>query len=231
MRFPCNAFVRNQNISKIPTKKYYEPNIEWQFNTCNEKIKQIVNIRLYMYNMRFIVISILGCLFQALCFFTLPLLIYGNILNWKPQTSRLDIFREGRHICWQLKSRWNNIMKLLNCAQYVDCDNQSSSADSERDNFGKCIAFLSNLPSFQSLSHLTWTSSSTLLTTTWWILTYNKLGTINEPTWSLTSSKKAGVKLMTTIASCFEKLEYHIVFVDIVFETPFDVFSKEWGSL
>ena len=61
-------------------------------------------------------------------------------------------------------------MKLLNrffssnCAQYVEFDNQSLSAESEMGDFRKCNVFLSNLLSFQSLSHPTLTYASTLLT-------------------------------------------------------------------
>ena len=62
----------------------------------------------------------------------------------------LDILGDNRHIYGQLKRRGKNTIKLLNrffsnCAQYVDFDNQSSSAESERGNFRKCNASLSNL--------------------------------------------------------------------------------------
>ena len=45
-----------------------------------EKIKQIVKIRFYMYNMRFIARSILGCLSQALCFLTFGFIAHMLLL-------------------------------------------------------------------------------------------------------------------------------------------------------
>ena len=53
----------------------------------------------------------------------------------------------------------------------------------------------------------------------------------NELQWCLTSSKKASVRLMSAIASCSVKPTDNIVFVDIVFETPSNVFSRGYGSL
>ena len=79
------------------------------------KIRKLVNIKLYLYNTRFIARSISGCSSQALSFFYLPAFDF-TVEYWieRRKLSSLDILGENMHICWQLKRRWKNTIKLFN---------------------------------------------------------------------------------------------------------------------
>ena len=109
-RFLCNAFLRNQSISEIPTNKNMMSKIlddHWTnvLKNLNKKVKS----RLYVYNkinIGVLIQSIVFCYFHAFEFMIIYWIGSRKLLG-------LDIHGESRDIwCW-LKRRWNNIVKLF----------------------------------------------------------------------------------------------------------------------